>query len=118
MKRSSIRLPGFVESGLDPAKINLAIGLSRKLWIHAPDQVVIAFDKFFKSIETSQGHASSQLALGELVLEMRKDASILATLIPRFRTKLKASEFQLKSAKVIPSMHQSFQTKPTTSPPA
>ncbi len=108
-------LPGFVEGGLDLNKINLALGLSRRLWILAPDSVVQALDRFFDSIENSKGPEAAGLALGELILEMRKNATFWAVFFPRVRTRLKPSDFKIKSAKtpvtIIP-VPVSFTLKP------
>ncbi len=95
-------LPGFVVSGLDPAKINQAMALGRRLWLLGPDKVIRAFDKFISSIENMRGHEASKLALGELILAMRKDASFTAVLVPRLQTKLRANDFEIKSASLIP----------------
>jgi hypothetical protein len=94
-------LPGFVEGGIDPTKINSAIAIGRRLWLVGPDNVVRAFDAFTSSIESSAGHDASQEALGKLVLAMRRDVSVAATLVPRRRTTIGPEEFHLKSAKLV-----------------
>lgn len=92
-------LPGFTEGGLDAAKINAAIAMTRRLWILAPDNVVQALHAFFHSIENSKGHAESARALGELILAMRRDASLWAVLFPRpGKSHLHADDFRLFSA--------------------
>jgi hypothetical protein len=94
-------LPGFVASGLDPAKINQAMALGRRLWLLGPDKVIRAFDEFTSAIENFRGHEASKAALGKLILAMRKDASFASVLIPRFQTTLKPNDFEIKSASLI-----------------
>lgn len=97
-------LPGFVEGGLDIAKINTAIALGRRLWLLGPDNVVQAFEAFTSSIEQSRGHDAAELAMGELVLRMRKDVTFSSAIFPRVRTRLKSNDFRLKSAKAVASI--------------
>ena len=92
-------LPGFTVSGLSADRIDRALTVHRRLWLLGPDQVVRAFEAFVVTVEGApKPDEVKELALGEFVIAMRRDATFLSALIPRFRTQLRPEEFKLKSA--------------------
>jgi hypothetical protein len=92
-------LPAFTTASLDPERIDKVISVYRHLWLLGPDYVVRAFENFLNAVEEqSSSDSTRELALGNFVVAMRRDAGFLSAIIPRFRTSLRADEFRLKSA--------------------
>ena len=93
------RLRYMTEENLTPEKTNELINEHHRLWLFAPDDVVVAGERFLDAVE---GNGSdSTAALGEYVVAMRKDASMGSALFPRFwNTRLLPSGFRLRLAKV------------------
>jgi hypothetical protein len=96
------RLPSFTEAHLNPGEINAAIKEVRRLWLFAPDPVVMRCEKFLDYTEEKCKGDDSEQIVGECILEMRKDASFLGAIVPRFWwTKLYANFFKLRTAKIV-----------------
>lgn len=97
------RLPYFTVANLSADKIDAMISEHRRLWISAPDDVIISGEKFLDAVEgrsdSGGTKGNSESALGEYVLAMRRDGSMRSALFPRFwPTKIKAKDFRLRSA--------------------
>lgn len=95
------RLPAFTTNSLSPEIMNKAIREHRRLWLFAPDHVVVAAEALL-DIAEGKDPDPDQLALGRCVLAMRRDASFASTLIPGFwMTRLTPGVFRLRSANKI-----------------
>ena len=93
------RLPAFTEGNLDIEQRNEMITELRRLWLSAPDDVVRSGEKLLDLIE-GRYTDPEQVALGECVLAMRRDATMASALWPRFwGTRLQAKEFRLRFAR-------------------
>lgn len=95
------RLPSFIVGNLNQDGLDEVIAEHRRLWLSAPDDVIIAGENFLDAVEGRplKNEISPDVALGEYVLAMRRDASMKSAILPRFwKTKLEAKEFRLRSA--------------------
>jgi hypothetical protein len=92
-------LPAFTVERHDADRIDKAISISRHLWLLGPDDVVMALEAFMKAIEGGSNEEERARLLGSLVIAMRRDATFLRALFPRFRTALSPIQFRVLMAK-------------------
>jgi hypothetical protein len=92
------RLDAFTPSGLSNDEMNNVVIELRRLWLTAPDDVVVAGERFLdiaEGIDTDP----SQAALGQCVIAMRRDATLSSAILPRFwKTSLTSQQFRLRRA--------------------
>ena len=76
-------LPAITLQRLDPEKLDQMLEEGRVLWLHAPDEVVLAFQAWMAAIQNSDVLNEPRLK-DEFLARMRKDLTFRAALIPRF----------------------------------
>ena len=76
-------LPAITLTGLDPKKLDQMLEEGRVLWLHAPDDVVLAFQAWMASIQNGKADDEPRLKDGFL-MKMRQDLTYRSALIPRF----------------------------------
>lgn len=92
-------LPAFTIQARDPDKVDEILLGMRGLWLFGPDDVIRACNAFLSVVETTSPDEAKEKALAELVLAMRKDASFISAVLPRFFwSRLSADEIRVKSA--------------------
>lgn len=105
------RLMYLTEGNLTPAKQNELILEMQRLWLFAPDDVVLTGERFMNAV-VGDGN-DKEAALREYILVMRKDASMRSALVPNFwKTYLPSSAFQLRSAKAKLEQTSAFAGNP------
>lgn len=90
------RLPAFTSEKADNKRVDEAIAEVRRLWLSAPDDVIRSAERL---IDFAQGERiySQQKVVGDCMIAMRKDATMMSALFPRFwRSRLSASDFRLR----------------------
>jgi hypothetical protein len=106
------RLMFLTEGNLTSEKQNELIIEMQRLWLFAPDEVVLTGERFMNAV-VGDGN-DKEAALREYILVMRKDASMRSALVPNFwKTYLSSSAFQLRSAKANPGQTSAFVGTPT-----
>ena len=91
-------LPAFTVLQKDEDRIDRALSVHRRLWLIAPDDVVRAFEAFMDATRAGSSEEQRAIALGKFVISMRRDASFLSALVPRFRTTLRPEDFKMRLA--------------------
>jgi len=94
-------LPAFTAENWDHRQVDKAIKIQRRLWLIGPDKVVRAFNKLLAMMQGDVKSTDEERdrALGDLVIEMRRDSTLWAALVPRCRATLLPEEIKLRSAK-------------------
>ena len=92
-------LPSVTLSGLDPQKLDQMLEEGRVLWLHAPDNVVLAFQAWMASVQS--GDAANEPRLkDEFLAKMRHDLTFRAAVIPRFwSTRMGIGDFPVLHAR-------------------
>lgn len=92
-------LPSVTQERLNPQKLDQMLEEGRVLWLHAPDDVVLAFQAWMNAIQHAQASNESCLRDGFL-MRMRRDLTFRAAVIPRFwSTRMGVGDFQLMHAR-------------------
>lgn len=92
-------LPAITLTGLDPKKLDQMLEEGRVLWLHAPDDVVLAFQAWMASIQNGKADDEPRLKDGFL-MKMRQDLTFRSALIPRFwKTAMGAGDFPVLHAR-------------------
>jgi hypothetical protein len=87
------RLQAFTQGQHDPDQIDEVLIELHRLYLFAPDDVVLAANAF---LEAAAKGETKRPALGKLFLAMRNDASFRSILVPRFRnSQLSESDLSL-----------------------
>lgn len=94
-------LPAFGEGAVDAAKLDVVFSELRRLWLVGPDEVIKAANVFFGTTRgTNSTPVERDRALAMFILAMRKDASFMSAVIPRFfRSRLSHEEIKLWRAR-------------------
>jgi len=85
--------------GLNSEGLNEMLEEGRVLWLHAPDDVVLAFQAWMASIQNGKADDETKLKDGFL-MKMRQDLTFRSALIPRFwKTAMGAGDFPVLHAR-------------------
>src|SRR5215216_1642160 len=76
------QLQAFTVGQLDPDRMDKAISELRRLWLAAPDDVVVAYEAFLDAVEGNVPDPEGKLSA--CIAAMRNDATFSAVLFPRF----------------------------------
>lgn len=93
------QLPSVTVEGLNSEGLNEMLEEGRVLWLHAPDDVVLAFQAWMASIQNGKADDETKLKDGFL-MKMRQDLTFRSALIPRFwKTAMGAGDFPVLHAR-------------------
>ncbi|QJY32170.1 hypothetical protein HND92_03655 [Diaphorobacter sp. JS3050] len=92
-------LPSITLAGLDVEKLDQMLEEGRVLWLHAPDDVVLAFQSWMATIQNGDAFNEPRLK-DEFLAKMRHDLTFRAAVIPRFwTTRMGAGDFPVLHAR-------------------
>lgn len=93
------QLPSVTVDGLNPTVLNQMLEEGRVLWLHAPDKVVFAFQKWMAAIQMSDALHEPGLK-DEFLVKMRKDLTFQSALVPGFwTTRMSVGDFPVLHAR-------------------
>ena len=92
-------LPSVTLAGLDHEKLDQMLEEGRVLWLHAPDDVVLAFQAWMKIIQSSD--AVNEACLKDKFLaKMRHDMTFRAAIVPSlWKSRMGAGDFPILRAR-------------------
>lgn len=92
------KLASLTVEGLNPEGLNEMLEEGRVLWLHAPDEVVMAFQKWMIAIQNNDVQNEPSCKDGFLSA-MRRDLTFQAALVPKFwTTKMTTGDFPIMHA--------------------
>lgn len=93
------QLPSVTVEGLNAEGLNEMLEEGRVLWLHAPDKVVLAFQKWMAAIQMSNAQHEPALK-DEFLAQMRRDLTFQSALIPGFwTTRMSVGDFPVLHAR-------------------
>lgn len=92
-------LPSVTVERLDLEKLDELLEEGRVLWLHAPDDVVLAFQKWMAAIQADEGQQEPVLK-DKFLAQMRRDLTFRAALMPRFwSSRMSVGDFPVMHAR-------------------
>lgn len=92
-------LPAITLEGLDTEKLDQMLEEGRVLWLHAPDDVVLAFQAWMASIQNGKAEDEPQLK-DVFLMKMRRDLTFRSAVMPRFwNTAMRGGDFPVLHAR-------------------
>jgi len=92
-------LPSVTLAGLDHEKLGQLLEEGRVLWLHAPDDVVLAFQAWMATIQNGDAPNEPRLK-DEFLAKMRHDLTFRAALVPRFwKSRMGVGDFPVLHAR-------------------
>ncbi|TSE35324.1 hypothetical protein Tfont_02298 [Tepidimonas fonticaldi] len=92
-------LPSVTLAGLDHKKLDQMLEEGRVLWLHAPDDVVLAFQVWMATIQNGDAVNEPRLK-DEFLAKMRHDLTFRAAVVPRFwKTRMGVGDFPILHAR-------------------
>ena len=93
------KLPSMTVEGRNSKGINEMLEEGRVLWLHAPDEVVMAFQKWMLAIQNNDV-LNEPVCKDGFLSAMRHDLTFQAALIPKFwTTKMTTGDFPIMHAR-------------------
>ena len=92
-------LPSVTQERLNPQKLDQMLEEGRVLWLHAPDDVVLAFQAWMNAIQHAEASHESCLRAGFL-MRRRRALTLRAAVVPRFwSTRMGVGDFPVMHAR-------------------
>jgi hypothetical protein len=92
-------LPSVTVQRLDLEKLDEMLEEGRVLWLHAPDDVVLAFQAWTVSVQNGDADHEPRLK-DEFLMKMRRDLTFHSAVIPRFwKTAMGTGDFPVLHAR-------------------